>query len=207
MSNVDKPLDSSMWRERPAGREVKPPPSPAEALAIWRSTGNLPKPERKAEANPEPRQSKQQVSHSDYKFPKKAQKYLPYAYASDEKHGLPRGTVAAVAHTESGWDIKAKSKAGAIGISQIMPGYHPTVDPYDPIASLDYSGEYLATLIKRFGLRGGLTAYNAGPGNYQKYLNGTRPLKKESREYADKVMKRMGKDESKAGSSIDKPLK
>ena len=35
------------------------------------------------------------------------------------------------------------ASAGAVGIAQLMPQYHPGVDPNDPEASIMYAGQYL----------------------------------------------------------------
>jgi hypothetical protein len=66
---------------------------------------------------------------------------------------------------ESSFDPKARSKAGAVGIAQIMPGMHPGVDATDPYASLDYAARLMRAYLNRFGSwRLALVAYNAGPG-------------------------------------------
>jgi hypothetical protein len=66
---------------------------------------------------------------------------------------------------ESDFDPNAVSKAGAVGIAQIMPALHPAVDPTDPYASLDYAARLMRGYIVHFGdWRRALIAYNAGPG-------------------------------------------
>ncbi len=66
---------------------------------------------------------------------------------------------------ESEFDANAVSKAGAVGIAQIMPALHPEVDPTDPYASLDYAARLMRGYIVHFGdWRRALIAYNAGPG-------------------------------------------
>jgi len=66
---------------------------------------------------------------------------------------------------ESSFDPNARSKAGAVGIAQIMPGMHPGVDATDPYASLDYAARLMRAYLNRFGSwRLALVAYNAGPG-------------------------------------------
>jgi transglycosylase-like protein with SLT domain len=66
---------------------------------------------------------------------------------------------------ESSFDPNARSKAGAVGIAQIMPDMHPGVDATDPYASLDYAARLMRTHLNRFGSwRLALIAYNAGPG-------------------------------------------
>lgn len=68
------------------------------------------------------------------------------------------------------------SSGGAIGIAQIIPKWHPTVDPTDPIAALAYAVGLMAGHYRRFGTwRKALAAYNWGPGNVGGYTkpNGT----------------------------------
>jgi soluble lytic murein transglycosylase-like protein len=66
---------------------------------------------------------------------------------------------------ESDFNPNAVSKAGAVGIAQIMPALHPAVDPTDPYASLDYAARLMRRYIIHFGdWRRALVAYNAGPG-------------------------------------------
>lgn len=104
-----------------------------------------------------------------------AQKWLPLLNAAEVKYGIPTDLLARMAYQESRFrdDIvygNTVSPAGAIGIMQIVPKYHPDVNPYDPAASIDYAGKYLSQLYKQFGSWDmAVAAYNAGPGNVQKY--------------------------------------
>jgi hypothetical protein len=74
---------------------------------------------------------------------------------------------------ESTWNPQATSKAGAQGLGQLMPGTAREVgvsNPYDPVQSLTGSARYLANQLKRFGSYDkALAAYNAGPGNVERY--------------------------------------
>jgi len=66
---------------------------------------------------------------------------------------------------ESDFNPNAVSRAGAIGIAQIMPALHPAVDPTDPYASLDYAARLMRGYLGHFGnWTLALIAYNAGPG-------------------------------------------
>lgn len=66
---------------------------------------------------------------------------------------------------ESSFDPNARSTAGAVGIAQIVPSWHPGVDATDPYASLDYAARLMRSYVNRFGsYRLALIAYNAGPG-------------------------------------------
>lgn len=100
--------------------------------------------------------------------------------AAEQANGLPSYLLARVAWQESHYrsDIitgQVKSKAGALGIMQIVPRWHPGVDPLDPVAAINYAGGYLAKLKRQFGTwQLALMAYNWGPGNVSAWVNGGR---------------------------------
>ncbi|OWU67054.1 transglycosylase [Roseovarius sp. 22II1-1F6A] len=72
----------------------------------------------------------------------------------------------AIIETESAYDPKAVSHAGAIGLGQLMPetARDLKVDPSDWRQNLDGSARYLAGMLAAFGkVDLALAAYNAGP--------------------------------------------
>jgi soluble lytic murein transglycosylase-like protein len=99
------------------------------------------------------------------------------------KHGLPEidqyiETVArqqnldpklvrAVIEVESAWNVKARSRKGALGLMQLMPGtadeFHVR-DPFDARENIRAGVAYLRNLLDRFdqNLTYALAAYNAG---------------------------------------------
>lgn len=111
-----------------------------------------------------------------------------------QQHGIDPSILAGLIETESGWNPNAVSKAGARGIAQIMPQYHPGVNVNDPVASINYAAKYLSQLQRQFGgdMRLALIAYNAGPGNVEKY-RGPIPGDTESSSYYGKVLKSAAK--------------
>jgi soluble lytic murein transglycosylase-like protein len=102
-------------------------------------------------------------------------KYLPLLYAAEDRYGIPRDLLARQAYQESHFrdDIVSGatvSSAGALGIMQIVPKFHPTAQPLNVPAAIDYAASFLSKLHAQFGSWGlALAAYNAGPGNVQKY--------------------------------------
>jgi soluble lytic murein transglycosylase-like protein len=67
---------------------------------------------------------------------------------------------------ESGFNPYIVSWAGAIGIAQIVPRWHPDIDPYDARASLYYAANLMSSHLEHFGgdYAKALAAYNAGRG-------------------------------------------
>lgn len=81
--------------------------------------------------------------------------------------GVPISLLDAVIAQESGYNPWAVSRAGAMGMMQIMPGTARSLGlniPFDPIANMRAGARYLHQQIKRFGrIDLALAAYNAGP--------------------------------------------
>jgi soluble lytic murein transglycosylase-like protein len=80
---------------------------------------------------------------------------------------VPSNLLSALIQTESSGNQNAVSPAGAIGLTQLMPGTARSlgVDPYDPAQNVLGGARYLAEMEKRFGSwKDALLAYNAGPG-------------------------------------------
>jgi soluble lytic murein transglycosylase-like protein len=88
-----------------------------------------------------------------------------YAWGAARRQGIDPVLFLRQIAAESDFNPNAVSKAGAVGIAQIMPALHPAVDPTDPYASLDYAARLMRGYISHFGdWRRALIAYNAGPG-------------------------------------------
>ena len=96
--------------------------------------------------------------------PEAGRKYQFVFDQAEVMHGIPPGVLSRMAAKESGYNPNAKSPAGAIGLMQIIPRWHPTVDARDPIASIYYAGKYMRQNYDRFGTWAkALAAYNWGP--------------------------------------------
>lgn len=109
--------------------------------------------------------------------PERAAPYLDVIEETEQAEGLPNNLLARLLWQESRYraDIiegRTVSSAGAVGIAQIVPRWHPSVDPLDPVASIRYAGGYLRDLYNMFGSwEQALAAYNWGPGNLSKVKN------------------------------------
>lgn len=107
---------------------------------------------------------------------KRAEPYLKMLTNTERKYGIPGGVLVRLAYQESRFrqDIisgQTVSSANAQGLMQIVPRWHPDVNPLDTPAAIDYAGGYLARLYKSFGSwRKALAAYNWGPGNMRKTI-------------------------------------
>jgi soluble lytic murein transglycosylase-like protein len=111
------------------------------------------------------------------------------------RFGIPEQWIYAVMRAESAGHVNATSPAGAMGLMQIMPATWATLsaryglgdDPYDPRANVMAGAAYIREMHDRYGAPGFLAAYNAGPGRYEAYLNGSRALPAETRNYVAKI--------------------
>ena len=106
-----------------------------------------------------------------------------------ERHLEPR-LVRAVVQVESGYNQRARSNKGAIGLMQLMPGTASDLavsDPWDLEQNLRGGTSYLRQMIDRFGdIELGLAAYNAGPEAVAKY--GGIPPYEETRNYVRRIL-------------------
>ncbi|MCP5088492.1 MAG: lytic transglycosylase domain-containing protein [Rhodobacteraceae bacterium] len=115
--------------------------------------------------------------------------YKPMAEAAARKYGVPVDLFNRLVQQESGWNPKAKSHAGAIGLAQLMPftARKLGVNPYDPKQNLDGGARYLKQMYNKFrSWRLALAAYNAGPKAVEKY-NGVPPYR-ETRNYVKSIL-------------------
>jgi soluble lytic murein transglycosylase-like protein len=111
--------------------------------------------------------------------------------AAAASSGIDPALLKGLVSQESGFDPNARSGAGALGLTQLIPGTAASLgasNPLDPAQSLQGGAQYLRQQLDRFGgdERLALAAYNAGPGAVSKY--GGVPPYAETQNYVNSVM-------------------
>ncbi len=118
--------------------------------------------------------------------------YAPHVADAARRFGIPEAWIWAVMRVESAGNARAVSRAGAIGLMQIMPGTWAQLrarhglgtDPFDVRDNIMAGAAYLREMHDRFGNASAmLAAYNAGPGRYDEYLSRRRRLPTETVAY------------------------
>jgi hypothetical protein len=106
-------------------------------------------------------------------------------------HGLSADLVRAVIQVESGFNARAVSPKGAMGLMQLMPSTataYGVVDPFDPAENIRAGTAYLRRLLNRYDNRVelALAAYNAGPGAVDRHGEQVPPYR-ETRDYVRRI--------------------
>lgn len=133
--------------------------------------------------------------------------FMEIVKKESQEQGADLELIFAVIQAESAFDPKAKSKAGAIGLMQVLPGtarwlgLKDGAKLWDPAINVRYGVKYMKYLWGEFGegdfsslavadiekipVVKTIAAYNCGPGNVKKH-NGVPPFK-ETRKYVKRV--------------------
>lgn len=126
--------------------------------------------------------------------------YARHVAEAAQRFGIPETWIWAVMRAESAGDARAVSRAGAMGLMQIMPRtwgelrtrYALGRDAFDPRDNIMAGAAYLREMHDAYGSPGFLAAYNAGPDRYEDYLNRGRALPGETRNYVAQIAPRLG---------------
>ncbi|MBR5305047.1 MAG: lytic transglycosylase domain-containing protein [Candidatus Gastranaerophilales bacterium] len=108
-----------------------------------------------------------------------------------QKYDIDGDFIKAIIKQESGFNAKATSKKGAMGLMQLMPKTAESlgvVDAYNPSQNIEGGVKYLKGLLDKYDNNKelALAAYNAGPGAVKKY--GGIPPYKETQNYINNIM-------------------
>jgi soluble lytic murein transglycosylase-like protein len=119
------------------------------------------------------------------------EQFEPLVQQYAKRHTVRPELVRAVIQVESGFNPRARSPKGAMGLMQLMPATAVELgvrDAYDPDENIRGGTAYLRQLLDRFDgdEELALAAYNAGPNAVDKYGRQVPPYR-ETREYVKKV--------------------
>ncbi|MGI9375765.1 MAG: lytic transglycosylase domain-containing protein [Tsuneonella suprasediminis] len=130
------------------------------------------------------------------------ERWRPYIAEASRRFGIPQAWIAAVMQAESAGlthlhGRPITSRAGAMGLMQLMPGTWAAMrrqhglggDPYDPQDNILAGAAYLRAMYDRFGYPGLFAAYNAGPARYERHLRTGQTLPAETRDYIAQLAK------------------
>ncbi len=116
--------------------------------------------------------------------------YTQQIQQSAQKYGLDPKLIQSVMQVESDGNPNSVSRAGALGLMQLMPSNIQeagVTNPFDPTQNIDAGAKQLSSALSEFGgnLDLALAAYNAGSGAVKKF--GGIPPYAETQNYVRKV--------------------
>lgn len=137
----------------------------------------------------------QKIFSSSGSFKEDVKKFKAYAIERAKANNIDPAILLALINQESGWNPRARSKVGAIGIGQFMPGTARKmgVDPLNPYSAIDGTARYLKNALIHFhgNVGSALASYNAGFGAVDKY-HGVPPYR-ETQNYVHSIISQADK--------------
>lgn len=130
-----------------------------------------------------------------------AKNLFPTIKTNAEFYNVDPALIMAMIYQESGYNKKAVSSVGAIGLMQIMPDTGRDIAKNLKVENFTVNGLYDSALNIKFGsyyisrqlvsfqtINLALAAYNAGPGTVQDHLKTGRTLPEETRNYVKNIL-------------------
>lgn len=148
---------------------------------------------------------KDEMPHTMAATPKVTRAYITEVIeAAASTYNLPASLITAVIKAESGFNPKAVSSKGAVGLMQLSLSTRKAMNvtnPFDPVQNILAGARYLRHLLDRFNgnVEMAIAAYNAGPEAVKRH--GGIPPYAQTRAFVPKVMEYYSDLEN--GSAID----
>lgn len=119
---------------------------------------------------------------------------------ASRRFGVPEPWIWSVMRVESAGNRRAVSRAGAMGLMQVMPGTYAELraryglgsNPFDVRDNILAGTAYLREMHDRYGAQGMLAAYNAGPERWEAYIRKGRRLPSETVGYLARLAPEVG---------------
>lgn len=132
------------------------------------------------------------ASEHDFTVAEHTAPYEADITAAEQANGIPPGLLSSLVSKESSGDPAARSKANAIGLTQVLPttladmGYDEEAVANDPKLQIQAGAQYLGQMLKATNgdIGRALTAYHSGLGNLAKYESGEKQMGPETAAYA-----------------------
>lgn len=135
-------------------------------------------------------------------------RWNPLVAQASRQFGVPEAWIRTVMRMESGGrtmsseTLPITSRAGAVGLMQVMPGTYDEMrkqyglgsNRYDPHDNVFAGAAYLRWLHGRYGFPAMFAAYNDGPGHFENSIQLGHALPAETRNYVTRIAASLGAD-------------
>lgn len=120
------------------------------------------------------------------------ERYIGMVEKAAREHNVDPALLRAIIAVESGYDPRAVSRKGAVGLMQLMPDTakrYGVIDRYDPLENIHAGTKHVVDLMRKFNNNLPLTlaAYNAGENAVVRHGNNIPPYR-ETLLYVPRVM-------------------